>query len=191
MPDWGTSIARLRAHGAIRGDERKLAGLVSGMLYILAGLTSATMALLPGIPHGHQAVVLGIAALATAVGIHGLLAVDWSRLPVWVTHLSLLVVLAAIAVGVASTGGPTSPAWVFVLFPAFFACYFYGRSVTVLYLLACVLVQSLPLLYDPYAVHDGFLAQLVTAASAYFAVPLVINDGKRRGSAMRDSAQKM
>ena len=39
-----------------------------------------------------------------------------------------------------------------------FAAYFFATPIAFLYLAACVVTQALPLVYDPRALHNGFVA---------------------------------
>src|SRR2546421_7331293 len=176
---------------AVAAEERRLAGLISGVLYLMGAVTLAALTILPGVTHVHSTMVLALACVTGIWGFCSLRAIDWDRAPVWLIHLSNLAGLAIIAMSVASTGGAESPAWTYLFLPAVFAAYFYRRPVAFVYLGGCVAVNALPPLYDPRALHDAFLAGLVIAAPAYLVIGSTIAAGKAPTSQLRDRAEQL
>jgi diguanylate cyclase (GGDEF)-like protein len=183
--------ARLAASGAIPREERQLAGIIGGGLYLLAGATVSLFNLVPGIPHGNWVLLLGVGAVGTAWGALSLLRIDWLRVPNWVFHASTVVALGATAGVLSWSGGGASPAWVDLFFIATFVAYFYRPPLTWIYLLACVLVHASILLYDRHALREAALAQLVIAGPAYLALGAAILAGKRRITRLRERSERL
>src|SRR5438270_2744371 len=169
MPNAGVSgwiraaLERLVACGAVASEERQLAGRVIGAMFLIGGLSCAPLAVLPGISHAHASQLLAVAAVAAAWGLCSLLLVDWQRAPQALIHLSALGGLAAIAVAVASSGGATSPAWIYLFFVVVFASYFWSPPVALAYVILSVGGQALVFAYDPRAVRVGSVALLEIA----------------------------
>jgi diguanylate cyclase (GGDEF)-like protein/putative nucleotidyltransferase with HDIG domain len=187
----GDRLSRLGPALDVRLDERRLAGVVSGVLYVLGGLTLASFAVLPGITRAHLAALFVISAVASLWGAVSICAIDWERAPWWLAHASVTVGMALIGGAIASTGGAVSPAWVYLFFPAMFAAYFYRRTVAIVYLAGCVAVHALPLLYDSRALHDSFIGQFVIAAPAYLVFGGAIIAGKGLMLTLRAQAQQL
>jgi diguanylate cyclase (GGDEF)-like protein/putative nucleotidyltransferase with HDIG domain len=184
-------LERLAAACTISPEERKLAGTVNGVMYVLGGATLATLTELPGISHAHRGAVLVTAAVCIAWGACSLLVIDWSKASRWLIHLSILLAFAATAVSVASTGGATSPAWLYLLFVAVAVAYFFPRPMAMAYIAGCIVVHALPLLYDPRAFHDAFFARLVIATGGYLAMGGAISAGKALMVELRVRAERL
>jgi diguanylate cyclase (GGDEF)-like protein len=184
-------IRKLPESLAIDPVERTLGGHAGGVLYIFAGLSAVTYPLLPGAFQGHLIWLLVIAASALIWGVVSQVVIDWKTMNPFVSHASMTFALAGVGVGVASTGGARSASWVFLFWIALFACYFYARPVAMFYVVACVLVQSLPLLYDARAVDDGFLSPLILAGTGYLAVGGCVATGKRAIDRLRLRAETL
>ncbi len=172
-------------------DERSLAGTVSACFYIVGGVTLLALLVLPGVPHGHRLVLLGLALVACAWGVASLLLIGWEGKPRALLHISGLVALAMIAVAVASSGGAQSPAWIYLFFIPVFAAYFFPPRVAIAYFAATAATQALVLLYDPRAGHGVFVAELVIASAAYFAIGGAIIAGKALLASFRLRAERL
>ena len=159
--------SRLAALAALDPEEQRLAGLVSGLLYGIGGLTLASFLFLPGIPEVHQGPLIAVAALTVAWAVCSLWLINWRRVPRLVVHLSTLAAFPIVAVAIWTSGGATSPAWIYLLFIDVVAAYFYRRPIALAYLVACIVVHALPLFYDPRATDDEFLAQMIISDGAY------------------------
>lgn len=168
-----SQLARLRGLAIVESDERRLAGSISGVLYMMGGVI-----VLPGVTESHQTVLMAVAAMAIAWGACSMLLIDWGTVPRWLIHVSSTAGFALIAAGIAFSGGATSPAWIYLFFVAVFVAYFYRRSVALLYLFGCVTTHGLALLYDPRAGHTEFIARFVIASGAYLALGWAIISGK-------------
>jgi hypothetical protein len=104
--------ARIQRSLASAPEERKLAGVIGGLLYPMAALTLPFYTVLPGLTHDHAPQILAIAAAALVWGLLSALVIDWQRLAWWWSHLLTIVGLIMIALVIAASGGARSPAWV-------------------------------------------------------------------------------
>jgi diguanylate cyclase (GGDEF)-like protein/putative nucleotidyltransferase with HDIG domain len=184
-------IKRLLAAAPVDPEEVTLAGTVSGVLYVMGGLTLASFMLLPGVAHNHSRTLLIIAGGACAWGLASIALIPWKSASAWLIHLSSTAGLGVVAAAVASSGGAASPAWIYLFFIAVFAAYFYRRPVALAYLLGCVAVHALPLLYDARATSDAFMAQYVIAGPAYLVFGAAILAGKARIWTLRSRAEQL
>jgi diguanylate cyclase (GGDEF)-like protein len=175
----------------VASEERALAGSVSGAFFVVGGVTLLPLLVVPGTPHNHRVLVLAIALIACAWGGASLCTVDWERTPRIVIHVSVVLGLGLIAAAVASSGGATSPAWVYLFFVVVFATYFFGWQVAAVYLIASIAAVALPLLYDPRATHDDFLGELVIAGPAYAVLGGAILAGKGLMVKLRARAERL
>src|SRR4029077_5329678 len=88
----------------------------------------------PGTPHGHWLVMLLLTFAACAGGVASLLLIDWERAPRYLILFAVILAIGLIGTAVASSGGATSPAWVYLFFVVVFAAYFFAWPVASLYL---------------------------------------------------------
>ncbi len=165
--------------------------MVAGVLFCFGGVTLALLMLLPGVSHAHEYVVFGIAAAGLALGLVALLAIDWSRAPRWLLHLSIGLGILLVGVATASSGGSRSPTWVYMFLAAVFASYFFAPRIAFLYLAACVITQAVVLLYDPRALHNGFVAELLIASTGYLVLGGSIISGRRQMLRLRTRAEEL
>lgn len=184
-------LERLVAAGIVPPEERRLAGAVSGVLFIIGGVTAGPLTVLPGVPHNHIAMVLVIAGVACTWGTLSLLLIDWDKAPPWLIHISGTGGVALVIAAIATTGGGHSPAWVYFFFVVVFAAYFWRPPAAVAYFCACVVAQASVLLYDPHVTQEGFFARLEIAAPAFFAVGGAILAGKALMSELRSRAERL
>ncbi len=185
------ALERFVAMGGVAHEERQLAGTVSGAMFLVGGLTCVPLAALPGVSHTHTPALLAVAAVAVVWGLCSLLVIDWRHASLAVIHLSVLGGLAAIALAVASSGGATSPTWIYLFFVVVFASYFWQPPIALAYLALCVAVQAAVLLYDPRAVRVGYLARLEIGAPAYLAVAWAIGSGRHLLVRFRTRAEQL
>ncbi len=184
-----TALSKLSAALALDSEERVLAGQVSGALYAMGGLTLWTFAILPGVAHSQAAWIIGLSAGALAWGLCSLFLIGWSRRGPWLIHLSNTLGFAVIAGAMASSGGATSPGWIYLFFVVVFASYFYRPGVAVLYMVGAIAVQALPLLYDPSSSHTSYLSRLVVGSGAYLVLGAAIAAGKQLMRRVRSRAE--
>ncbi len=174
------------------GEERQLAGCVAGILWLSAAATVAAMMMLPGIPRDHWQLVLGIAIAAVFWGTACLTVVPWQRVHPIVSHLSCFMGFPGTALGVYATGGTDSPAHLYLFFIVGFCAYFYAAREAVPYLIGCIVVTALPLLYDPDAIAGGFfVAEVLILGPTYCILGGFILAGKRRLVELREQARAL
>jgi diguanylate cyclase (GGDEF)-like protein len=186
---WWVSLTGPARRLEIDPAERALGGRVCGILWALGGATLLVFPALPGVTRAHVVWVIALAVVSLAWGLGSVLAVDWKRAHPLLIQVSTLAALAIIGAAVASTGGSRSAAWIFLFWVGLFAAYFYERSVAIAYLIACVAVQALPLIYDGHVLHDGFVAVLLTACAGFALIGGAVIAGKARLAHLRARAE--
>jgi diguanylate cyclase (GGDEF)-like protein/putative nucleotidyltransferase with HDIG domain len=174
----GSPFKRAAAYAAIDPEERVLAGKVGGWMYALGGITVSSFLLLPGLGQDHWAWIFGLAAVATVSGLTMALGIDWHAAPVWLIHALALASIGLAAGVVASSGGHASPGWIYLLFVVVFTGYFFRPTVAAAYIVICMLVQSLPLIYDPHAGDSHYIAELVIVLPSFAVLGGTISLGK-------------
>ncbi|HEV3128164.1 MAG TPA: diguanylate cyclase [Solirubrobacteraceae bacterium] len=174
----GNPIKRLAAYAAIDPEERVLAGKVGGWMYALGGITVSSFLLLPGLGRAHWAWMVGLAAVATGCGLIMALCIDWPKAPTWLIHALSLVSVGLVAGVVASSGGHASPGWIYLLFVVVFAGYFHRPAVAAVYIVGCMIVQALPLIYDPHSGDSHYIAELVIVLPSFAVLGATISLGK-------------
>jgi diguanylate cyclase (GGDEF)-like protein len=184
-----TPPRRLASILTLDPEERVLAGRLSGALYVMGGLTLWSFVLLPGVDHHHPGWIIGISAGALIGGLCSLGVIDWSRRGPWLIHLSNTTGFVVIASEVASSGGGSSPGWIYLFFIVVFASYFYRWMVGALYVAASVLIFALPLIYDPNWSHSAFLSRLVVGGFSFVALGVTIASGKELMRRVRSRAE--
>jgi diguanylate cyclase (GGDEF)-like protein len=180
---------RLRALEMI--EERALGGKLAGMLYVTGAVTAAAMLAVPGVDTRHWRIMLALAGIGLAWALCCFFLIRWERASPLVSHFSSALGFPITAVAVASTGGAKSPGVYYLLFIVGYCAYFYRRREAAPYLFACILVNALPLLYDPDAVREGLLAQLLILGPTYLLLGFVIIAGKERLVELRDEARRL
>jgi diguanylate cyclase (GGDEF)-like protein len=178
-------------HGP-RADERVLAGRIAGALW-LSVLPMVVVALvLPGAADDHWGVVLAATGPAAAWGLACLLWVPWERVPTpLVFHVPSVLALPFIGVLIAATGGMQSALTLTPLMLLVFCAYFYPTRVAIAYIIGCVAVLAVPLVYEADGVQAGLVGQVWVAAVVFACVGGVVMVGKRQLLALRDAAQDL
>ena len=148
-------------------DERRLAGQVAAALYLTGGVTGLLLLVMPGVEVSHPGVLLAVAGAGLLWGAVAFQFVPWERTPPLVSHLSSFMGLPISAIVMAETGGATSPARFYLLFIVFYCSWFYPAREAAVYLALCVVVHSLPLIYDTDPVANGFVAELMVIVPIY------------------------
>jgi diguanylate cyclase (GGDEF)-like protein len=180
---------RLRALEMI--EERALGGRLAGTLYLTGAVTAVAILALPGVETAHWRIMLALAGVGLAWSLICFLAIPWERASPLVSHFSCSLGFPITAVAVAATGGAESPAVFYLLFIVGYCAYFYRRREAVPYLIACVVVHGLPLAYDPGAVSEGLVAQLLILGPTYLLLGGLIIVGKERLVELRDEARRL
>ncbi|MEA2442239.1 MAG: hypothetical protein QOH76_3663 [Thermoleophilaceae bacterium] len=180
---------RLRALEMI--EERALGGRLAGILYLTGAVTATAMLVVPGVDTRHWRIMLLLAAIGLAWALCCFVLVPWERASPLVSHFSSALGFPITAVAVASSGGAASPAVFYLLFIVGYCAYFYRMREAVPYLFACIAVHSLPLFYDPDAVREGLVAQLIILGPTYLILGFLIIAGKRRLVELREEARRL
>jgi diguanylate cyclase (GGDEF)-like protein len=183
------SPPRLRALEMI--EERALGGTLAGTLYVTGAITAATILLIPGVERTHWRLMLGLSAIGFAWAACCFFLIPWERAHPLVSHFSCSFGFPITAVAVAATGGAESPAVFYLLFIVGYCAYFYRRREAVPYLFACIVVHALPLFYDPSAVKEGLVAQLLILGPTYLLLGFLIIFGKERLVELREEARRL
>ena len=172
-------------------EERGLAGRLAGVLFLTAGLTALGMLLLPGVEHGHRDWVIGLAAVCVAWGLFCVTLARPERHGAWFWHAPAVGSLFIIGGVTAATGGADSPGRLYLFFVVVYAAYFYRRHEALPYVLGCIPVALLPLLYDHNAVADGYIGEVVVVSLAYLTLGLLIIKGKELLVELRERAEAL
>src|SRR4051795_10061700 len=180
---------RLRALEMI--EERALGGKLAGTLYVTGAITAATILLIPGVERTHWRLMLCLSAIGFAWAACCFFLIPWERAHPLVSHFSCSLGFPITAVAVGATGGAESPAIYYLLFIVGYCAYFYRRREALPYLVVCVVVHSLPLLYDRSAVDEGLVAQLLILGPTYLLLGGLIIAGKERLVELRDEARRL
>lgn len=169
-------------------DERRLAGRVAAALYLTGGVTGLLLLVMPGVDVSQPTVLLAVAGVGLLWGAVALTLVPWERVPPLVSHLSSFMGFPTTAIVMAETGGATSPARFYLLFIVFYCSWFYPAREAAVYLTLCVVVHSLPLIYDSDPVGMGFLAELIVILPIYLVLGGLIVASKSLLVRLRDES---
>jgi hypothetical protein len=159
-------------------EERRLAGRISGALWVSGAATLLLMLAVPGERIEHIAVVVLVAALAVAWGAALLLLVPWERAPRRLFHISSALVLIVVALLQPLTGGEASPAHEYLWFVVVYAAFFFTPWPLVAYVLGASVVSALPLLYDTGAVEGNLARELLIVAPLFALVGAILFAGR-------------
>jgi hypothetical protein len=159
-------------------EERRLAGRISGALWVSGAITLLVMLPMPGERIERLALVAAIAVVALVWGVALLVAVPWERAPRWLFHVSTALVPVAVAVLQALSGGEASPAHEYLWFVVVYAAFFFAPGPAVVYVLGSSAVAAAPLLYDSGAVEGNLARDLLIAVPLFFIVGAIIFAGR-------------
>ena len=172
-------------------EERDLAGRLAGVLFLTAGITVLVLLLVPGVEDAHRNWVVVLAAVCMAWGLFCVTLAKPERHGAWFWHAPAIGSLLVVTGVVASTGGADSPARFYLFFLLVYAAYFYQRHDALPYVLGCVAVALLPLLYDTGAVEDAYIGELIVLCPAYVILGLLIIKGKELLVDLREHAEAL
>jgi diguanylate cyclase (GGDEF)-like protein len=172
-------------------EERALAGMLAGVLLLAAGVTALGMLILPGVEHAHRDWVIALAAICVAWGLFSVTLARPERHGAWFSHAPAIGSLPIIAGVTAATGGANSPARLYLFFVVVYAAYFYRRHEALPYVLGCIPVALLPLLYDGNAVADGYIGEAIVVCLAYVILGLLVIKGKELLVELRERAEEL
>jgi diguanylate cyclase (GGDEF)-like protein len=171
--------------------ERDLAGKLAGLLWLTAGFTALMLLLVPGVEKDHPDWVVGLAAVCIAWGLFCMTLAQPERHGPWFWHAPAIASMFIIGGVVASTGGANSPARFYMFFLLVYAAYFYPRHEALPYILGCVAVALVPLLYDGEAVGDGYIGEVIVVCPVYVTLGLLIVKGKELLVLLRERAEAL
>jgi diguanylate cyclase (GGDEF)-like protein len=172
-------------------EERVLAGRVAGLMYVVGAATGALLLLLPGVPTEHWRVTVAASFLALVWGWLLLAVIDWKRVLPAVSHFSCGLGYPLVAILAATTGGLHSPAEFFLFVTIFYVAYFYPLREALPHLFACLAVEMLPFLYDPRAVSEGLIGEVMVLAAVYAILGGLIYSGKQLLVQLRDAEREL
>jgi len=176
-------------HALRISEERALAGKLAGAMYLTAALSVGVMLALPGVDADHPEVVVAVAGAAALWSLVCFTVIPWERAHPLISHFSTFMGFPATAAVVAATGGAESPAVFYLFFIVVYCSYFYRPKEAWPYLVGCVAVHSLPLVYDGNAVADGMLGEMIIIGPMYLLLGGLILSGKRLLVDLRDEAR--
>ena len=172
-------------------DEGKLAGTLAGVLFLTAGITALLLLVVPGVETAHRNWVVAIAAVCVSWGLFCVTLARPGRHRSWLWHVPAVGALFVVCGVVASTGGADSPARFYIFFLLVYAAYFYRRHDAVPYVLGCIAVALVPLLYDRGAIEEGYIGELIVVCPAYVTLGLLIIKGKELLVSLREQAEAL
>jgi diguanylate cyclase (GGDEF)-like protein len=172
-------------------EERDLAGRLAGVLFLTAGVTALVLLLVPGVESSHRESVVGLAAVCVAWGLFCVTLARPGRHGPWFWHAPAIGSLFIVTGVVASTGGANSPARFYLFFLLVYAAAFYRRHAALPYVLGCVAVALVPLLYDTSAVDEGYIGELIVVTPTYLVLGLLIIKGKELLVELREHAEAL
>jgi diguanylate cyclase (GGDEF)-like protein len=174
-----------------RKEERALAGKVAGVLWLLVVPMVLVGLVLPGSVTEHWTVLAAITVPAAVWGTACLL-IPWDRVntPLFF-HVPAALALLFIGALVAFGGVTRSPLVLTFLMLIAFCAYFFTPRAATLYIVSSLVVQALPLVYEPSSLGSGLLAEIWVAVFVYAAVGGVVMVGKRQLLALRDMAHDL
>jgi diguanylate cyclase (GGDEF)-like protein len=172
-------------------EERDLAGRLAGVLFLSAGVIALVLLLVPGVENDHRAVVVALAGVSLAWGLFCVTVAKPERHGPWFWHTPAIGSLVFVAGVVAATGGADSPARFYLFFVLVYTTYFYGRHEALPYVLGCVAVALVPLLYDAEAVGDAYIGEVIVVCPTYVIIGLLIIKGKELLVSLRERAEEL
>jgi diguanylate cyclase (GGDEF)-like protein len=185
------AIARVHSAGAIRREERVVAGRVGGIVWLIASLSIVALAFVMPAGQVHRTALIVIGAGGCAWGLLAGLVLDYSRLPVWIIHVSIGLGMIAIATAIALSGGAGSPAWACLFYVVVFAAYFLRPPAAAAYFLACVAVEAIVVFSSSPAARAQSTARLVVAGPAFLVLGAAIIAGKRHMLYLRAQSDRL
>lgn len=161
------------------------------MLFLTAGVGVLVLLLVPGVEHSHLNWVVALAAGCIAWGLFCVALARPEKHGAWFWHAPAIGSIVFVTGVMLVTGGADSPARFYLFFLLVYAAYFYQRHDAVPYVLSCVPVALAPLLYDPGAVDEGYIGELIVVCPAYIVLGMLIIKGKELLVSLREHAEAL
>src|SRR5689334_8307435 len=172
-------------------DERPLAGRLVGWMFVMGSIVTTLLPLLPGVD---GAVVTPTLPVGVAAGIWGVVClrrVDWTNAPGWLGHLGPAAGALCAAIATHDNGGASSPARFLLMLVVVYAAYFFPAREAWPYLGLVLVLHALPFAYDPRAVSEGLLGELLIVGPCYWLLAFLLINGKRGMVALRAHADDL
>lgn len=162
-------------------DERARMGRISGVLWVAGALACTAATFLPGAEH----VALGwTLALAAAVLLYGLGsvtgAIPWQKASINTLAIGMVATIPVVGLAAAMTGGSLSYVEPLLVCSLLYAAFFFPARWAWPLSIELILVAGLPLLYDPDAIDNAFLARYLTLVVGFLGATWVMVGLKRR-----------
>ncbi|MDA0183576.1 GGDEF domain-containing protein [Solirubrobacter phytolaccae] len=183
--------ALLHLTGTAVSDERPLAGRIVGWMFAVGAVLTTILPLLPGAEGAVITPTLPIGITAFFWGLHAALRMDWRTVPGWAMHAAVGTGMACVAIAVHDTGGVDSPARFLIALCLIFAAYFFSTREAWPYFAAALVVHALPLMYDPAAMRDALLGELLILIPCYWLLAFLLLTGKRGMVELRAQADRL
>jgi diguanylate cyclase (GGDEF)-like protein len=180
-----------RLHGIEIPDERRLAGRLTGVVYIVAPATVVALLTFPHVEAHAIWLIALISAAAAAWGVACLTVIDWMRFPAWAVHASTVAGIASTTLVTALMGGSGSSARFLLLLPLVFPAAFFSPREARPYYPIVVGAWSSPLLYDPDALRTDLLAEMLVVVPVFFLISFLMVEGKRQMVFLRGRADDL
>jgi diguanylate cyclase (GGDEF)-like protein len=172
-------------------DERPLAGRLIGWMFVVGSIVTTLLPLLPGVQGGVITPTLPIGIGAGLWGVACLRRIDWMNAPGWVVHVGTFLGGCSAAVAVHDCGGAASPARFLLMLVIVYTGYFLPSREAWPYLGLVLVLHALPLTYDPRAVDEGLLGELLIVGPCYWLLAFLLITGKRGMVALRAHADDL
>jgi diguanylate cyclase (GGDEF)-like protein len=162
-------------------DERARMGRISGYLWIVSALVGAGAAFLPGAVHGALPWVLGVAFLVLLYGIGSVTGyIPWQHASMNALAFGMVVTIPVVGLGLYLTGGSLSYIEPLLVCSLLYAAFFFPAYWAWPLSIELILVAGTPLLYDPNAIDNAYVARYAGLVAGYLAATWVMVGLKRR-----------
>ncbi len=173
-----TPIAQPYAEGP---DERARMGRISGALWVAAAIVGAAACFLPGAEHVGTGWVLALSFVVLLYGIGCVAgAIPWQQASVNALGVGMAVTVPVVGLAVYMTGGSLSYIEPLFVCSLLYAAFFFPTRWAWPLSGELILTAGLPLLYDPDAIDNAFLARYSALVVGFLAATWAMVGLKRR-----------
>jgi diguanylate cyclase (GGDEF)-like protein len=156
-------------------------GRISGVLWIVGALIGAGAAFLPGSVHQALPWVLGLSAAVLLYGIGSVTGwIPWQYATINALAFGMVVTIPVVGLGLFLTGGSLSYIEPFLVCSLLYAAFFFPARWAWPLAIELILVAGTPLLYDPDATANAFVARYAGLAASFAVATWVMVGLKRR-----------
>jgi diguanylate cyclase (GGDEF)-like protein len=160
-------------------------------MFVAGSVLSTVLPLLPGAEGKVLTPTFPLVILGLAWGLHAALRRDWRAAPGWMFHAAVTLGMGCIAAAVHDTGGVSSPARFLLLLAMVYAAYFFPSQEAWPYFALALIVHALPFAYDPAALGDQLLGELLILVPCYWLLTFLLISGKRGMVQLRAQADQL